>query len=75
MTDVDFHRLHKAQTPLKQHWKKDGTDEFVNYKYIEKRNAEKSCCVFLPTNINPDDYMILENIMNKALNLEFGNVL
>jgi len=77
MTREHFHNLHEGQTRFKQHWKKDGTDEFIGYKYIEKNTKDKSCCVFLPTYINPDDYqkIQLEQIMNNVLDAEFGNVL
>ena len=77
MTKEHFHNLHEGQTRLKQHWKKNGTDEFVGYKFIEKSSNRKSCCVFLPTNINPDDYqkLKLEEIMNNVLDNEFGYVL
>lgn len=72
MNNKEFHDFHKNKTLLKQHWKRDGTDEFVGYKYVEKSNQDKCVTVFIPTCINPDDYNLIGKTIEKVLNKEFN---
>jgi hypothetical protein len=73
MNSKEFHDFHRNQTFSKQHWKKDGTDEFVGYKYVQKSNQDKCVTVFIPTHINPDDYKLIGKTIENVLNIEFGS--
>ena len=73
MNSKEFHDFHRSKTFSKQHWKKDGTDEFVEYKYVEKSNQDKSVTVFIPTYVNPDDYKLIGKTIENVLNREFGS--
>ena len=70
---LGFHQFHKCQTSQKQHWKKDGTDEMVGYRYVEKSTEKESVCAFIPNNINPDDYNdYIKNIVNPIIDKELN---
>ena len=70
ITKLGFHQFHKCQTPYKQHYKKGGTDEMVGYRYVEKSTEKGGTCVFIPTNINPDDYdWYVKNIVEPILDI------
>lgn len=73
INNLGFHQFHRCQTTYKQHWKEDGTDEMVGYRYVEKSTEKGGVCVFIPNFINPDDYdnyikNIVEPILNNELN-------
>lgn len=67
-----FHNFHRNITDTKQHWKENGTDEFVGYNYVEKLNPYKGVTVFIPTYINPEDYDLIREGFENVLDKEFG---
>jgi hypothetical protein len=65
---LGFHKFHECQTQYKQHWKKDGTDEVVGYRYVERSTEKGGVCVFIPNTISPDDYsQYIKNIVNPII--------